>query len=343
METTHKFKLAIGGDYIPLKLTRKLWLIDLKLDKQSFGPFIYQDPETNMSPIDMIFQHRCAKAMLILFYGEVGKTNIIAHGIYELFLLCMRADYEILDKNLYDRGLMSIFMPTYPDEDFIQKKLHKVIPRFVEFYKDILGAKDKNGESLIALFDTDDNHLYRLHYREFYYINVRLALVMVKMESLKFDYEYFELIFSMPGDSRFLSSSESKKFLEDLWKKFDFETDKEQDMIFKLLPLFRLNLDFINEEDIDPDFLDSILSNPKMSFRILKFLGISLKGRSRLARTLRLHFYKLKERHEQKYGMYYWYDDAVKRLHDFMKQEFDGQRWLEFMQDLRQDQLNDEK
>ena len=112
-------------------------------------------------------------------------------------------------------------------------------------------------------------------------------------------------------------------------------------MIFKLLPLFRLNRDIINEEDIDPVFLDRILSNPKMSLRILKFWGISLKGRNRIARTLRLHFYKLKERDEQKCGMNYWYDDAVERLHDFMKQEFDDQRWLEFMQDLRQDQLND--
>ena len=140
--------------------------------------------------------------------------------------------------------------------------------------------------------------------------------------------------------SHYSRAQNRKSFFKICGKKFDFETDEEQDTILKLLPLFRLNFDFINEEDIDPEFLDSILSNPKMSFRILKFLGISLKGRSRLARTLRFHFYKLKERHEQKYGMYYWYDDAVKRLHDFMKQELDDQRWLEFMQDLRQDQLN---
>merc|ERR1719419_372294 len=158
---------------------------------------------------------------------------------------------------------------------------------------------------------------------------------MIKMGSLEVDYEFFELVFSIPGLA--LSSWKSKKVLENLSKTSDLETDEEQDMIFKLLPLFRLNLDIINEEDIDPEFLDSILSNPKLSFRILKFLGISLKGRTRMARTLRFHFYKLKERHETKYGMYYWYDDAVKRLHDFMKQEFDDQRWLEFMQDLRQD------
>ena len=329
--------MAIGGDFIPLKLTRKLWLIDLKAINGWYDLFVSQDYiyGTNMGPIEMIFQHRCATAMFILFYGDIEKTNVIGDDIYELFLICMRADYDELDKMLYDRGLMSIFMPTYPEEDFTQKKLHELIPHFVEFYKDILGAKDGNGKSLIALFATDDK--YSLHDRELYNINVRLALVMVKMESLEFDYDFFELIFSMPGDAGTLSRSESEKFLKELWKKIIFETDEEQDMIFKLLPLFRLNLDFINEEDIDPEFLDSILSNPKLSFRILKFLRISLKGRTRMARTLRFHFYKLKERHEKKYGMYYWYDDAVKRLHDFMKQEFDDQRWLEFMQDLRQD------
>ena len=145
----------------------------------------------------------------------------------------------------------------------------------------------------------------------------------------------------MPDRSAILSGKESKKCFQDLWKKFDFETDEEQDMIFKLLPLFRLNLDFINEEDPDPEFIDSILSKPKLSHRILKFLGISLKGRSRMAITLRFHFYKLKERLEQKNEIFYWYDDAVKRLHDFMKRELDDQRWLEFMQELRKDQLND--
>ena len=97
----------------------------------------------------------------------------------------------------------------------------------------------------------------------------------------------------------------SKNFLQDLWKRFDFETDEEQDMIFKLLPFFRLNLDFINEEDIDPEFLDSILSHPKLSFRILNFLGISPKGRSQIAITLRFHFNKLKWRHEQQSEMHY--------------------------------------
>ena len=321
-----------------MKLTRKLWLIDLKLDKQAFGPFIYKNPETNMSPIELIFQHRCATAMLILFYGDLGKTNFITHGIYELFLLSMRADYEVLDRNLWK------VMYPYDEEVFTQNKLHEVIPCFIEFYKDILRAKDKNGASLIALFDTCKScKLADREFKlEFFNINVRLALVMVKMQSLEFDYEFFELVLSLPGYPG-CSISESKDFLQNLWIEFDFETDEEKDMIFKLLPLFRLNLDFINEEDIHPEILDSILFNPKLSFRILKFLGISLKGRSGFAKTLRFHFYKLKERHIQKYKLYYWYENAVKRLHDFMKQEFNDQRWLEFMHDLRQDQLNDKK
>ena len=298
--------------------------------------YFMQDPDTNMSPIDMIFQHRCAKAMRILLYGDFERASAINGYMYDLFWNCVRADFGFLDKNLYDRGL--IF-------NFKQKKLHEVIPRFVGFYKDILGTKDENVKSRLTLLDPDNVSFEPDEFKEteFYYINVRLALVMVKMESLEFDYDFFELVLSMLCYPGIRSSSDSKKFLQELWKKFDFETAEEQDMIFKLLPLFRLNLDFINEEDIDPEFLDSILSNPKMSFRILKFLGISLKRRSRIARTLRFHFYKLKERHETKYGMYYWYDDAVKRLHDFMKQEFDDQRWLEFMQDLRsdfEDQLN---
>ena len=320
--------MAIGGDYIPLKLTRKLWLKDL--EENGDQKFFHDDPETNMSPIEMIFQHRCATALLILFNEDIERANVISDVIYELFFHCMRADFEVLDKNL-----------TLDRQDFTEKNLHEVIPRFVRFYKDILGAKDKNGKSLIALFDTP---LFTFKIREFYYINVELALVMVEIESLEVDYEFFELIFSIHG---FLSSSESQKFLQDLFSRWSFtvtfETEEEQDMIVKLLPLFRLNLDIINEEDIDPGFLDSILRNPKMSLQILKFLGISLKGRTRIARTLRFHFYKLKERHEQKSEIYYMYcyDDAVERLHDFMKQEFDEQRWLEFMQDLRQDQLND--
>ena len=216
-----------------MKLTRKLWLIDLKLDQQAFGPFIFKDPETNMSPIEMIFQHRCATAMLILLYGEFGKTNVIAHGFYELFLLSMRADYAVLDEHLWE------IMYPYDEELFTQKKLHEVIPRFVKFYKDILRAKDQTGTSLIALFDTFKTSILADYHTlaEFFKVNVRLALVMVKMESLEFDYEFFELVFSMPG----------------------------------------------------------------------------------------------------------YHENAVKRLHDFMKQEFNDQRWLEFMQDLRQDQLNDKK
>ena len=322
--------MAIGGDYIPLKLTRKLWLKEL--EENGDQKFFHEDPETNMSPIEMIFQHRCATAMLILFYEDIERANVLSDVIYELFLYCMGRDFEVLYKNLYGKDYGKDFT------SIEKKNLHEVIPRFVGFYKDILGAKDKNGKSLIALFDTP---LFTFRIREFYNTNVRLALVMVKIESLEVDYEFFELIFSIHG---FLSSSESGEFLQDLlekWSIFTFETEEEQDIIFKLLPLFRLNLDIINEEDIDPGFLDSILRNPKMSLRILKFLGISLKGRTRIARTLRFHFYKLKERCEQKCEMYYWYDGAVKRLHDFMKQEFDEQRWLEFMQDLRQDQLND--
>ena len=295
--------------------------------------FVLRDPETNMCPIEMIFQHRCAKAMLILLYADFERANFIAAEIYDLFLSCMSADYDALDIILYERGLMNIPMPTYPDEEFVQRKLHEIIPRFVEFYKDILGAKDKNGAPLIALHKT-----YILEDIEFFYSHVRLALVMVKIESLELDYEFFEMVFSIPADP-VLSSLQSKIFLTNLWKEFDFESDEAQDMIFKLLPLFRLNLDFINEEDIEPEFLDSILSNPKLSFRILKFLGISVKGPSGIARILRIHFYNLQKRHE----IFDWYDDAVKRLHDFMKREFDDQRWLEFMQDLRQDQLNDEK
>ena len=335
--------MAIGGDVIPLKLTRNIWLIDLKLDQQAFGHFIHKDPETNMSPIEMIFQHRCATAMLILLYGEFGKTNVIAHGFYELFLLSMRADYAVLDGHLWD-------MYPYDEEVFTQKKLHEVIPRFVKFYKDILRAKDKTGTSLIALFDTFKTSILADYHTlaEFFKLNVRLALVMVKMESLKFDYEFFELVFSMPGYPVF-SSSESQEIFQTLWGEFAFKTDEEAEIIFKLLPLFRLNLNFINDEDIDPITLNSILRlNPKISFRILKFLGISHKFYSgRIAKTLRFHFHKLKERHLQKitekYKLYYydWYENAVKRLHDFMKQEFNDQRWLEFMQDLRQDQLND--
>ena len=338
--------MAIGGDVIPLKLTRKLWLIDLKLDQQAFGHFIHKDPETNMSPIEMIFQHRCATAMLILLYGEFGKTNVIAHGFYELFLLSMRADYAVLDEHLFE------IMYPYDEELFTQKKLHEVIPRFVKFYKDILRAKDQTGTSLIALFDTFKTSILADYHTlaEFFKLNVRLALVMVKMESLEFDYEFFELVLSMPGYPVF-SSLESKDIFQTLlteFIEFNVKTDEEQEIIFKLLPLFRLNLNFINDEDIDPETLDSILRlNPKISFRILKFLGISHKFYSgRIAKTLRFHFHKLKERLIQKYKdhlVYYWYESAVKRLHDFMKQEFNDQRWLEFMQDLRQDQLNDKK
>ena len=314
-----------------MKLTRDVWLNDLKVKQYGEVKFVQNfDYDTMMSPMEMIFQHRCATAMLILLNGVFSKTHV---SIYELFISHMEADFEALDKYLCDRDPMA----NYPKEDFTQKKLHEVIPRFVEFYKEILGAKHENGTPLIDLFDKNDTCI--LSHKKFFDANVRLALAMIKMESLEFDYKFFELVFSIPGLS--LWSSMSKIFLRDLWKTFDFETGEEQDMIFKLLPLFRLNLDFINEEDIDPEFLDSILSKPKLSFRILKFLGISPKGRSRIAITLRFHFNKLKERHEQKPELYYWYDDAVKRLHDFMKREFDDQRWLEFMQDLRKDQLND--
>ena len=87
-------------------------------------------------------------------------------------------------------------MPSYSEKDFSQKNLHDVIPRFVRFYKDELGAKDKTGKSLITLVKNKEWLRYDI---EFYYRNVRLALVMVKMESLEFDYEFFELVFSMPG------------------------------------------------------------------------------------------------------------------------------------------------
>ena len=63
--------------------------------------------------------------------------------------------------------------------------------------------------------------------------------------------------------SHYSRAQNRKSFFKICGKKFDFETDEEQDTILKLLPLFRLNL-----------------------------------------------------------------------------QELDDQRWLEFMQDLRQDQLN---
>ena len=310
-----------------MKLTRKLWLWDL--EENGYQNFFHDDPETNMSPIEMIFQHRCATAMLILFYEDIERANVISDVIYKLFLYCMRADFRVLYKN---PCVLCIHLLTSPEEI---KNLHEVISRFVGFYKDILGAKDKNGKSLIALFDTP---LFTFRIREFYNTNVRLALVMVKIESLEVDYEFFELIFSIHG---FLSSSESGEFLQDLlekWSIFTFETEEEQDIIFKLLPLFRLDtLYLINDRDIDPEFFDNILSHPKLSFRILNFLGISLKGRIRMARILRIHFYGLK----YALNMYYWYDDAVKRLHDFMKREFDDQRWLEFMQELRKDQLND--
>ena len=271
--------MAIGGDVIPLKLTRNIWVIDLKLDQQAFGHFIYKDPETNMSPIEMIFQHRCATAMLILLYGEFGKTNVEAHGFYDLFLLSMRADYAVLDKHLWE-------IYPYDEELFTQKKLHEVIPRFVKFYKDILRAKDETGTFLIALFDTFKTSLLA-HYdtlAEFFKLNVRLALVMFKMESLEFDYEFFELVFSMPGYPVF-SSSESQEIFQTLWMEFNVKTDKEQEIIFKLLPLFRLDLNFVNDED--PETLNSILRlNPKISLRVLKFLGISHKFYSgRIAKT----------------------------------------------------------
>ena len=89
--------------------------------------------------MEMIFRHKSATAMLILLYGDFERANAIADGVYDLFRDCMRDDFEALDKNLYDRdrGLMSIFVPTYTEEDFTQKNLHEVIPRFVGFYKDI--------------------------------------------------------------------------------------------------------------------------------------------------------------------------------------------------------------
>ena len=234
-----------------MKLTRNFWLNDLKVKRYGEVKFVRHDPETMMSPMEMIFQHRCATAMLILLNGV--KTHV---SIYELFSSHMKADFDALDKYLCDPDPIA----NYPKKAFTQKKLHEVIPRFVEFYKDILGAKDENGTPLIALFDKDDTQMilynrWVLSDKEFFDANVRLALAMIKMGSLlvDFDYEFFELVFSIPGLA--LSSWESKKFLEDLLKTFDFETDEEQDMIFKLLPLFRLHLDFIKEEDIDPEFL----------------------------------------------------------------------------------------
>ena len=310
-----------------MKLTRNVWINDLKVNGEI--KFVHTDYDTMMSPMEMIFQHRCASAMLILLNGPFSRTE--GHvGIYELFSSHMERDFDALDKYLCDRDPLRNIMANLPDEYFTPKKLDEIIPRLVGFYKDILGAKDENGTPLIALFDKDKT---RVGYW-FLYTNVRLALAMIKMGSLEFDYEFFELVFSIPG----LTPSCGKTFLQDLWKTFDFETDEEQDMIFKLLPLFRLDtLYLINDRDIDPEFFDNILSHPKLSFRILNFLGISLKGRIRMARILRIHFYGLK----YVLNMYYWYDDAVKRLHDFMKREFDDQRWLKFMQDLRKDQLND--
>ena len=179
-----------------MKLTRDVWLNDLKMKRYGEVKFFHTDfdYDTMMSPMEMIFQHRCATTMLILLNGVISKTPVGKYSIYELFSYHMRADFDVLDKYLCDRDPMSILMANYPKEDFSQKKLDEIIPRLVGFYKDILGAKDENGTPLIALFDKHDT---RVRY-EFFYTNVRLALAMIKMGSLEFNYEFFELVFSIP-------------------------------------------------------------------------------------------------------------------------------------------------
>ena len=136
---------------------------------------------------------------------------------------------------------------------------------------------------------------------------MRIAFAMTKLKNLKFDLTFFEAVLSSVIYPGFRSPDESQKFLKKLFSDFVFESGTNLNMIFKILRLCRLNLDFVNEEDIDAEFLDSILKNPKSALRIFKFLGLTFKDRIRLPQTLRFHFYKLKERYEEKSGLSHWW------------------------------------
>ena len=67
-----------------MKLTRNVWINDLKVNGEIKFVHTDFDYDTMMSPMEMIFQHRCATTMLILLNGVIPKTPVGKYSIYEL-------------------------------------------------------------------------------------------------------------------------------------------------------------------------------------------------------------------------------------------------------------------